>query len=259
MARSSSIVLLAALLPAALASSVAAKPLKSERIDHERQYRACLTLAQRAPAEAMEAAAVWGEKGGGRPARHCRAVALTVAERYPEAAALLDRLARELDDGEATLKAGLHGQAANAWLLAGAPARALTAVTAGLRLAPGSAELLVDRARIRAEQKHYGAALADLDAALKLRQRAATHAFRAGALRHLGRVVEALAAAQQALALDPRDPSARLEKALALRDGGRAGEARAELEKLAVDHEGTAAADSALAILKNMPVGKDGG
>ena len=206
----------------------------------------------------MEAAAVWLEMGGGRPARHCRAVALTIAERYPEAAALLDRLAGGLDDDEAALKAGLYDQAANAWLLAGELEKALAAVGDGLRLAPRSAELLVDRARIRAEQKRYDAALADLDAALQLHERAPTHAFRAGALRHLGRAAEALAAAHRALALDPRDPSARLEKALALRDVGRAAEALSELEELAAKHEGSAAADSALAILKQMAAGRNG-
>ena len=75
------------------------------------------------------------------------------------------------------------------------------------------------------------------------------HAFRAGALRLLGRAAEARRAAEKAVALDLRNPSARLERGLAaLALGDREG-ARLELEETARRFDGTPAAQAARASL----------
>ncbi len=156
------------------------------------RYRECLRAVHDAPAHAAELAAAWRLQGGGLPARHCLALALTAQGQPAAARAELESAARAGEVAHDPLTPALWGQAGNAALLAGDPASAYThlaaALLAGTGAAPGErAGWLIDRARASVALGRNAPARADLDAAL---------------------------------ALTPGDPLARtLSAALALRDG----------------------------------------
>ena len=231
---------------AAAALCVLCGPALAQGLDHEHQYEACLALTYRDPDAALEAADSWAAQGGGPAARHCAAMAHIEARRYARAAALLEELAAALPpDGEPTPDQVL-AQAANAWLLAEEPQRALAAIGAALQGAPASAGLLIDRARILADLGRYADALDDLDAAAgEAPEDDDLAAFRAAALRHLGEVEAALEEAERAVMLNAQNPSAWLERALARLQSGNTAGARSELAETAARFAGTPAADAA--------------
>lgn len=216
------------------------------RIDHERQYEACIALTHRNAGEALESARVWQARGGGAAARHCAAMALLEAGRHAQAASELEALAAALPPDGAPTAEEVLAQAANIWLLGGQPEPALAAIDAALAGSPGQPGLLVDRARILAELGNYEGALDDLDAAVgEAPEDDDLAAFRAAALRRLGRFDAALEEAMRAVSLNPQNPSAWLEQGLArLQSGDREG-ARADLRITASRFPGTPAGDSA--------------
>lgn len=217
-----------------------------DRLDHERQYEACIALTYRNAGEALESARVWQARGGGAAARHCAAMALLEAGRHAQAATELEELAADLPPDGSPRAEEVLAQAANIWLLGGQPEPALSAIDAALAGSPGQPGLLVDRARILAELGQYERALDDLDTAVgEAPEDDDLAAFRAAALRRLGRLDEALEEARRAVALNPENPSAWLEQALArLQTGDREG-ARADLRTTAGRFAGTPAGDSA--------------
>jgi tetratricopeptide (TPR) repeat protein len=222
-------------------------------IDHKQQYRACITLTYRAPWQAFEAAETWAGADGGPAARHCAAMALLEAKQYVRAASRLEALASGLPPDHFPTPGDVLAQAANVWLLGARPKLALQAIELALQYDPQKATYLVDRGRIQAELGDHAAALADLDRALALNggdDDAA--AFRASALRHLGRLPEAMAAIQGALVLNPSNPSARLERGILRQQMGDPTGARADWLATVEKHSGTPAADAAQARLLRM-------
>lgn len=233
-------------------------PLPSSRaadtgVDHRRQYRSCIALSYRAPWKAFEAAEAWAAVDGGPAARHCAALALLEAKEYDRAAARLEILAAALPSEHTPSPGDVMAQAANVWFLGGRTTRALQAIDLALQYDPDKPSHLVDLGRIQAERKDYGAALAALDRAVALApDDDDAAAFRASALRHLDRGVEAMAAINRALGLNPDNPSARLERGLLrLKQGDRDG-ARADWLRAATDHGGTPAGDAAQSRLQQM-------
>lgn len=219
-----------------------------------RDYAACMANARTKPKEAFDQAVAWKDLGGGAAAEHCAAVALLNLGHHKEAAQRLEGLAQRVRQ-EPGFKARLLAQAAQAWLLAGDPARAEAALTSALALQADSADLYIDRAAARAARKDYKAAAMDLDRAIGLApRRADAHAFRASAHRFLENLDKALADAEQALSIEPDLPEALLERGILRRlknddkgarkdwmrllqvapDGEAAVEARANLEKMDV-------------------------
>lgn len=226
-------------------------------IDHEQQYRACIALTYRAPWQAFEAAETWAGKDGGPAARHCAAMALLEAKQYVRAAERLEALASELPADHFPTLGDVLAQAANVWLLGERPKLALQAIELALQYDPHKAIYLVDRGRIQAELGDHAAALADLDRALALDgtdDDAA--AFRASALRHLGRLQAAMTAIQHALALNPGNPSARLEQGILRQQLGDPKGARADWLRTVKEHSGTPAADAAQIRLQQMQLKK---
>lgn len=222
-------------------------------IDHKRQYRACIALSYREPLQAFETAETWAGLGGGPAARHCAAMALLEAKQYDRAAQRLEALAAGLAPDHFPLPGNVWAQAANVWLLGGRPESALRAIEQALRDNPDTANYLVDRGRIRAELGDYAAALADLDQALALDDTDEdAAAFRASALRHLGRLEEAIIAIERALTLNPGNPSARLERGILRQQMGDHAGARSDWLRTVLDHGGTPAADAAQARLQQM-------
>ena len=239
-------------VPGGLADGLAAE---NTGIDHERQYRSCNTLTYREPWEAFDRAEAWAALDGGAPARHCAAMALLEAKQYDRAAQRLEALAATLPSDHYPSPGDVLAQAANVWLLGGRVDMALQAIELAIQFDPGKAAYLVDRGRIRAEQGEHAAALIDLDNAIALDDRDDDAiAFRASALRHLGRAGDAMIAIERALSLNPGNPSARLERGILRHDAGERNGARSDWLRVLQDHRGTPAADAAQARLEKMDV-----
>ena len=198
-----------------------------------RQYAACMTLARRDPKAAHDSALAWQKKAGGDAAIHCVAVALLGLGQYGQAGQMMEELAARTAGTRAALKAGLLGQAANAWLISGQPRRAEKLLTDALRLVPLDVEILLDRSIARAALKKYWDALDDLNEALEQKpDRADALAFRASAWRH----VEALDLAEKdidaALKRRPDFPDGLLERGLIRKARGNRAGARADWQRV---------------------------
>ena len=215
------------------------------------EYEACMTLAQRSPAEAYGSAKTWSEKGGGAAALQCGAFALINMNKPKEAAQMMELAAEKVD--KPALKAELYGQAGQAWTMANDNARALNAQNEALALAPDNADLLVDRAFSYRDQEDFRSAVADLDRAHELApQRADILAYRASAWRFLKDNVKALADADAALALDRENAEALLERGIVKRLTNDPEGARADWMQVVALAGGTPTGDAAKANLEKL-------
>lgn len=187
----------------------------AERIDPRREYAECMALASRNPEQGFERAGAWLGLGGGEPARHCAAVALIGLKHYDEAAHRLEVLAQE-SKREPELRAGMLEQAAQAWLLAEQNERAVGALTAALKLMPDDVDLRIDRAVAFAGAGRIPEAVADLDQAIaKAPNRPEPYVLRASAKRRSGNLDGALKDVDSALSLTfDQNADALLERGL---------------------------------------------
>ena len=227
----------------------------AETLDNALAYTACMELARTAPAQAFEEALVWQDDGGGRAARHCAAVALIELGQPAEAARRLEALAGAFAPAEAGPASEILGQAGQAWLAAGEAARALTAQSAALELAPKNVELLIDRSITLAARNSVRAALDDLDRAAALApERAEVLVLRASAYRQLDQAARAGAELERALALEPENPDGLLERGILRHAAGdRAGARQDWLQAVTLAPE-SPAADAARARLELLDV-----
>jgi Putative Zn-dependent protease, contains TPR repeats len=197
-----------ALLCASPAMAVAANP-SGRGIDHNREFQACMTLAEQKPAEAFESALTWQDRGGGDLARLCQAMALFHKGDFKAAGARLEELVPILGKDDPKAAASLLGRAGWAWLRAGDETRAERAYTQALQQQPNDVDLYIDRAFARGEAERYWDAIADLDTALaKDPKRADAYLYRAGANKALANDRQAIADIDRALQLKPNDPDA---------------------------------------------------
>jgi tetratricopeptide (TPR) repeat protein len=237
------------LLAVALAAPVAAKEPEPRQ-----RYDACMQLARDRPDQAFDTALAWKGLGGGDAADHCAAAALIGLGHYADAAGRLEALAAKTKE-DTQVKAGLLAHAAQAWLLDGKSERAEGVLTAALKLTPGDAALLVDRAEARAGQKNYQGAVDDLTESIRIEDRRPdAFVFRATAYRFLDKPELALADVEKALRLNPRHVDGLLERGILRRLKGDAAGARQDwLEILKLAPE-SPAAGSARTNLENMDV-----
>ncbi|CCD00281.1 FeoA family protein [Azospirillum baldaniorum] len=216
------------LITAALALFSAGPAFSAPAVDHNREFQACLTLAEKRPAEALESAQTWLNRGGGDHARLCQALALFHKGDFTTAGARLEELAPVLGKDDPKAGASILGRAGWAWLRAGDNVRAERAYSRALALQPDDVDLLIDRAIARAETERFWDAVADLDAALKKDpRRPEAYLYRAAAHKALANDRQAVADIDRALELRPGDPDALLLratiKAQAGQSAGRAG------------------------------------
>lgn len=183
------------------------------------RYRACLEMAPKDPARALQMAFGWRIEGGGVAAQHCLAVAQMHARHHDaalksyEAAGQASEAAR---DGQAI---ALWRQAAEAALIAQRPGEAVRfasramAGTGGLELSPrAQADLLLLRAQALVEDGKTQPAMADLVRATDLAPDGFTPwLLRATLARRSGDLVAAEAALLKAAALDSQSPDVELE------------------------------------------------
>lgn len=216
-------------------------------------YQRCMALADKDPEAARKLAEGWHQRGGAHPAEHCLAVALIGLKQYKEAAGRLETLAQAMIHAPAPLRAGVLGQAAQAWLLAGDPGRAYGADSAALGLHPDDPDLRVDRAEAAGEAGWFDKAIADLDRVLKTApQRIDALIYRASAERALGRLNPALADIEAALRLAPDSVPALLERGNIRRLRGDAEGARQDWRRVAALAPDTPAAAAAAANIARL-------
>lgn len=236
-------------------ATLLATPALAQQDDAAR-YEACLLLVETDPQTAFDSAAAWEREGGGAPARHCAAVAMTALGRYGDAGRLLEAIANSTAADDTTLRADLFGQAGNAWLLAGDAGRAASNFTAALLLAPDDVALYIDRARAMAMMGDLASAETDLSAAIARNPQSYTAlTLRAAARRQTGNISGALEDCNAALFIFPNGAEALTERGLAYAVDGRRDEARADF--LAAINAGGPAADAARDALALLDV--DGG
>ncbi|MGK6355565.1 tetratricopeptide repeat protein [Sphingomonas sp. DT-207] len=180
------------------------------------RYAECMDLATSDPSAGVESANRWRLEGGGMWARQCLGVAYANQQRWASAGGAFEEAAREAERIGDPRGANYWAQAGNAWLAAGEPAKARTAIDAALAsgalsgLALGEARL--DRARALVAQGEVEGARDDLDRALADASDdplawllSATLARRTGDLTRARRDIE------EALKRSPDDASVHLE------------------------------------------------
>ncbi|MBK3737548.1 hypothetical protein GAY29_31830, partial [Azospirillum brasilense] len=99
------------LITAALALLSAGPAFSAPTVDHNREFQACLTLAEKRPAEALESAQTWLNRGGGDHARLCQALALFHKGDFTTAGARLEELAPVLGKDDPKAGASILGRA----------------------------------------------------------------------------------------------------------------------------------------------------
>jgi tetratricopeptide (TPR) repeat protein len=215
-------------------------------VDDSQRYAGCLALAGRDPARAIKAAEDWRASGAGAPASHCLAMAHLAAGHFLRAARELEALA-EAGGASALMRADVLAQAGEAWLGGGKPNKAYLDFSAALSETPTGVPArfarYIDRARALADLRDYTAALADLEQARAIDPgRAQTYVFMASAWRALGELGPAAKAVAKALAIDPKNVDALLERGNIRRlEGNDKGAKRDWQALLALAPEGPAA------------------
>jgi tetratricopeptide (TPR) repeat protein len=219
----------------ALALSLPARVLWAQGapVDHSREYRACMHLVALDPEEAFEGALAWQSEGGGEPARHCAAAALIGLGHYEEAARRLEALAQGMTAAAPSLRAGVLGQAGQAWHMAGKATRAHAVQSAALQLDPDNVEILADRGITLAGATSYWEAVDDLNRALELApRRADLLVLRAAAYRFLDALELAGDDIERALKIDPANADGLLERGILHRLKGEDAPAREDWIKV---------------------------
>lgn len=221
-------------------------PLDDPPLPGATRYDRCLALAQEKPQRAYDSALAWRNAGGSTAAAHCLAVAMVGLGHYAEAGLTLDALARNPAIDGAAHRAAIFAQAGNAWLLAHNPGAAELSLSEALKLVPGDADVLADRARAKAMRKDWTGADADLTSALTgSRGRPDLLVLRASARRAEGHVQDARADLEAALRLRPGYDEALLERGtMKLQAGDKAG-ARADWQEVLAGTPDGPAAQSA--------------
>lgn len=241
-----------------LAALVLAAPARADRQPGSPDYEACLKLVDTVPEDAFEQALQWHSRGGGFAARHCAALALVALKQYAEAADRLEHLAEDMARARDRTSVAVLGQAGNAWMMAGLLERAKFVFDAALKLAPGDADLLIDRARAKGENGEFQAALADLDAALKRAPgRDDARVYRAAAHRKLKHAAQAASDLAAVLSRQPDNVEALLERGAVRREQGDVKGARADWSRVLALAPDTPAAGSAQAFLEALDVKQD--
>lgn len=137
-------------------------------------------MAATDPQAALVKADEWLKIEDGIGAHHCKAMALYGLKQYAESAASLSLVRDRLDPKDIMLRTYVARQASRAWILANRAEAALSTLSAQIEAmnqegvdnateARLTAELLLDRAKIRQQYGQNAEAVQDLDHAVSLR------------------------------------------------------------------------------------------
>jgi len=176
------------------------------------QYDRCLAQVPDDPQRAAAEARAWRDGGAGAPALHCLAMAELALGNTELAARLLQGLAVEAA-ASAPVRAAMHSQASQAWLMAGRVDDALIAARAAVGMVSDNPDLWIELAQVALVRKDYAMAVDDLTRALALdRNRADILVLRAAANRLRGALDAALGDVDRAIDADPDNAEALLER-----------------------------------------------
>lgn len=182
------------------------------RVADGAQYDRCLAQVSDDPQRAATEALAWRDTGGGASATHCLAIAQLALGQAEPAARLLQALASD-HTAAAPVRAAMFSQASQAWQMAGRPDDALASAKAAVGLVSDNPDLWIDLANTAMARKDYPAAIDGLTRALALdRSRADILVLRAAANRLGGRLDPALNDVDRAIAADPDNAEALLER-----------------------------------------------
>lgn len=189
-------------------------PTSSSKIDHDKEYRACIRVATTKPETALKAAQYWHSQGGGTGAKHCQALAMLQLKQYDQAAAILEDIGTST---RATIspnqRAGLLIEAAAAYKMAGEPLKGLELLDEAVDLSPNTPEGYTQRGVLLVVNRDYERALRDFDRTIIINPKSVdAYVYRANTLRYLNRLDEAMEAIQQAITISPNDTDALLER-----------------------------------------------
>jgi len=225
-------------------------------ISSEEHYRNCMSEAWKRPATGLELAETWTATGGGEAAEHCAATSLLGLGRFAQAAERFAGLAeRAPADGR---RAALLSQASRAWYQANDLKQATLSIDQALELRPNDAEMLIDRAEIKASLGQFNDAIDDLTAAIELNPDLAdAYAFRASAYRQTGQPQAALADLDQALQIVPMHAESLLERGLIRQEMGDIEGARSDWTTILLNASNIDAIDAAEYYLRHFPSKQD--
>lgn len=186
----------------------------SEIIDNNALYMGCLATIKQSPKTAFDKASSWEGLGGGKLARHCKAMALIAMKHYSEGAKRLEEIATK-DNFEKDVKASLFSTASSAWLEDNQIKKAFQAINNAIILNSNNYSYYFDKAIILSELKDFTGAIKELDKSLEL-SKTTKHAeiltLKASALRHLNKTDNALKVLEKAEKENPLFADIYLEK-----------------------------------------------
>lgn len=247
--------------PAAAASAVSDAPLPippiPPRIAEGKEYDHCLDLLNTDPVGGRAFAEAWEATGGGDGATHCRALG-EIALGSPESGATTMERMAGASHASSAARASIYGQAGQAWLMAGAPDRAIGSATLALVLTPDDPDLLIDRSIASATLERYHDAIDDLTRALDMDpRRPDALVFRGAAWRHLNQLDLAQDDVDRAVAQDPDNPDALLERGILRQRRGEKEGARQDWARAITLAPNSATADLAQQNLARLEAGLD--
>jgi tetratricopeptide (TPR) repeat protein len=243
--------LLLAVAPAFGAGAALAAPSDPTR------YAACIQIAAKDPARALQMAHGWRLEGGGIAARHCLAVAQMRAGHHDAALKSYEAAGQASEDAGDSQAVPLWRQAAEAAMIVDRPADALRFVDRALKRPEGTeispraqADLLTLRAEAQVALNQPDAAMADLTQATGLSPEFFTPwLLKATLARRSGDLPAAEASLLQAANLAPESPDVALEAGNIAAAKGDMALARQAWEAAAADGSGTPAGQAATAAL----------
>lgn len=224
------------------------------------RYAACIAMAGKDPARALQMAYGWRLEGGGAAQRHCLAVAQMRAGHHDAAIKSYEAAGQASEDAHDPQTVPLWRQAADAAMIARRPADAQRFLTRALTRPPGSslspraeADLLSFRAEVLVELGKPAEARADLTRATTLSPDFFTPWLLLATLaRRGGDLPAAEAALVQAANLAPESADVELEAGNIAAAKGDMALARKAWEAAAADGAGTPAGDAASAALSRI-------
>lgn len=241
--------------PAAPASTELPVPPMPPRVAQGSEYERCLAMVPSDPQGANALADAWEATGGGDGATHCRAASQIALGNTETGAELLEKLAKS-SKAPALARAFIYGQATQAWLMAGDPARAFATATLALALAPDDVDLLIDRSIAAATMDRFMESIDDLNLALdRDGKRTDALVFRAAAWRHAGQLGLATDDVDRALKIDADYPEALLERGILRQRRGDLAGAGADWQRVIELAPDTATADLAQQNLSLLEAG----
>jgi tetratricopeptide (TPR) repeat protein len=135
-------------------------------VAEQTRLEACVAKIETDAENAYEDGLAWSAEGNRPGARQCTALALIALGNHETGAERLEALATAPDAGSMEQRAIYLSQAGQAWIMAGAPEVAVISFSDALKLAPGTQDLLLDRASAYMMTEQWTEALSDLDLAL---------------------------------------------------------------------------------------------